>query len=596
MGMGATNSVERVAASTGQGGPVEVQFAPAQDVPHGGVLLALPALLVSGLLRHVRSYFQLPRGYYALPSILLLLAFLALARLKSLEDLRYGAPGEWGKLLGLDRIPEVRTLRTKLAYLAEQGQPAAWSAQLCHDWLHADPEQAGVLYVDGHVRVYNGSQTALPRHYVARQKLCLRATTDYWINALDGQPFCVLNKAVDPGLIQVLEGDLIPRLERDLPVLASAEQLADDPLRHRFTLVFDREGYSPALFKRLKQQRIACLSYHKYPGEDWPVEEFSPRQVTLASGHTVTMQLAERGTFLSGKLWVRELRKLTESGHQTAILSTDYRADLAPMAAAMFARWSQENFFRYMRQHYHLDRLVDYQTEPLADATQVVNPAYRELDKQIRRTTATLNRRLAQFGTLALAAEQTPEAITTTNTTEATEATEAIEATGATEATEATKVTKATSQDPAQLQADIVQLQHAVATYKAQRQDLERHISAAELPEHAQFSRLSTDRKLLMDTIKMIAYRAETAMAQCVRETMTRPDDARRLLQALYGTDADLLPDEHNATLTVRLHHLANHCSDDAIRHLCAELNATETIFPGTQLRMVYELVSTRNP
>jgi len=588
MGMGATNSVERVAASTGQGGPVAIHFEPAQDVPHGGVLLALPALLVSGLLDQVKSYFQLPRGYYGLPSVFLLLAFMALARLKSLEDLRYCAPGEWGQLLGLDRIPEVRTLRCKLAYLADQGQPAAWSAQLCHDWLHADPEQASVLYVDGHVRVYNGQQTALPRHYVARQKLCLRATTDYWINALDGQPFCVLNQAVDPGLIQVLERELIPRLELALPVLASAEQLANDPLRHRFTLVFDREGYSPALFQRLKQQRIACLSYHKYPAEDWPLEEFSPRSVTLASGHTVTLKLAERGTFLGGKLWLRELRKLTESGHQTAILSTDYRSDLAPMAAAMFARWSQENFFRYMRQHYHLDRLVDYQTEPLPDTTQVVNPAYRELDKQIRRTTTTLNRRLAQFGTLALAPEPTSEAsINTTNTPKATEATEA---------TKATKATKATSQDPAQMQTEIIQLQQTLATDKAERKTLKRHITAAELPKEAQFSRLSTDRKQLIDTLKMIAYRAETAMAQCLRETMTRHDDARSLLRALYNTEADLVPDQQNATLTVRLHHMANHSADDAIRHLCDELNATETLFPGTNLRLIYEFVSTQNP
>ena len=56
------------------------------------------------------------------------------------------------------------------------------------------------------------------------------------------------------------------------------------------------------------------------------------------------MQLAERGTGLSNQLWVREIRKLTSLGHQTAMLATDYRSDLAPLAVAMFARWSQENF------------------------------------------------------------------------------------------------------------------------------------------------------------------------------------------------------------------------------------------------------------
>ena len=90
---------------------------------------------------------------------------------------------------------------------------------------------------------------------------------------------------------------------------------------------------------------MSNLGYHKFPGEDWPEEEFLPAQVRLPSGERVTMDLAERGTGLSNGLWVRELRKLTDRGHQTAILCTDYRSEAAPLAMAMFARWLQENFF-----------------------------------------------------------------------------------------------------------------------------------------------------------------------------------------------------------------------------------------------------------
>src|SRR2546430_16444803 len=67
------------------------------------------------------------------------------------------------------------------------------------------------FYFDGHVRVYHGDQTALPRHYVARERLCLRATTDYWVNAMDGQPFPYVNKEADPGLIATPQQDVIPR-------------------------------------------------------------------------------------------------------------------------------------------------------------------------------------------------------------------------------------------------------------------------------------------------------------------------------------------------------------------------------------------------
>ncbi|MGH8566364.1 MAG: cell division protein ZapB, partial [Gammaproteobacteria bacterium] len=548
MGRGATATLERLAASLGQLSAMAPRFEDALDIPKGGVLLALPALLVCGLLRHAGQYFQLPPGFYGLETIFLLLAFMALARLKSIEALRYCAPGEWGKLLGLDRIPEVRTLRAKLKHLAEQGQAFEWSAALCTEWMAATPEEAAVLYVDGHVRVYHGSQTRLPKHYVARERLCLRATADYWVNAMDGQPFFVVSQAVDPGLLQVLEHEIIPRLERDLPREPTPEELAADPLLHRFTVVFDREGYSPAFIARMKQKRIACLTYHKHPGEDWPLEEFLPTEATLPSGEPVTMKLAERGTFLGGEGWVREIRKLTDTGHQTAILSTDYRSKTARLAGAMFSRWSQENFFRYMRQHFSLDSLVDYRTEAIPETTRVFNPAYRTLDGQVRKKLGILNRKRAEFGALTLEGEIEPLKV---------------------EIFERRK---------AELQEGIAALQEEVAALKAERKATKRHIPFHDLPEEERFKRLSTQSKHFIDTIKMIAYRAETAMAQTLREKMARYDDARSLLRAVYSSEIDLLPNAQEKTLTVRLHPLANQSSDDAVRHLCAELNRTELL------------------
>jgi len=562
MGMGAADVEGRLAASVGQLDAVAPRFAPALDVPQGGVLCALPALLAMGLLEGIERHLTLPKGYYGLDSLLMLLAFMALARLKSIESLRYCAPGEWGKLLGLDRAPEVRTLRAKIQRLAQGEQPAQWSAALCERWMAGAPEQAGVLYIDGHVRVYHGRQTQLPRHYVARQRLCLRATTDYWVNAMDGQPFFVVNQVVDPGLIQVLEQQIVPQLEQRLPAQLDQAQLAADPLRHRFTLVFDREGYSPGLLLRMKAQRIACLTYHKFPGEDWSEEEFAPCQVRLVSGEAVTLQLAERGTRLSNGLWVRELRKRADSAHQTAILCTDYRSEAAPLALAMFARWSQENFFKYTREHYSLDRLVEYRTEVISDPLRVVNPAYRHLDGQVRSFTGKLTRRLAQFAALALEETIEPEHV------------------------------EPFLRRKAALQDEIEILQHELDTLKTKRKETPHHIPLDELPEEARFRQLSSQSKQLIDTIKMIAYRAETAMANSLREHLARPDEARRLLRALYTSEADLLPDPDAGTLTVRLHHGANAASDQAIGKLCEELNATETVFPRTNLRLVLKLGS----
>jgi transposase-like protein len=570
MGMGATNTLGRVAASMGLVQGIPFEFQRALDVVNGGVLLALPALLAVGLLRHTDEHFSLPRGYYRLDSLFLLLAFMALVRLTSIESLRYSPPGEWGKLLGLDRIPEVRTLRDKLKHLSSAEQPAKWSAELCRDWMEGAPDEAGMLYVDGHVRVYHGNQTKLPRHYVSRQRLCLRATVDYWVNAMDGQPFFRISKTVDPGLIKVLEQDIVPRLEQDVPNQPTADELEADPNLHRFTLVYDREGYSPGLLLRMKKRRIACLTYHKFPKDQWADEEFHSYQVSLGTGEVIQMDLAERGTYLGSKpgerLWVREIRKRTKSGGQTSILATDYQSELAPIAAGMLSRWCQENFFRYMRIHYGLDRIIDYSTEEIPDTTTVVNPAHRELDGLVRKKIGILNRLLAEFGGLSMEGELTPANA------------------------------KRYERKKAALQEQIALLQAEVERLKEERKATDRHIPISQLPEDMRFARLRTQSKHLIDTIKMIAYRAETSMAHVLREQLSRPDEARSLLREIYHTEADLLPNHADKTLTIRLHHLANHCSDAALLHLCSELNSTETLFPGTDLRLVYEVVSSQNP
>jgi hypothetical protein len=561
MGRGATATAERVLASLGVIEEHAPQFTAAVDVPNGGVLLALPALLVSGLLHRVEKFFRLPAGFYGLQTILLLLAFMALARLRSIESLRYLSPGEFGKILGMDRAPEVRTLRIKLRHLAGLEQAFEWSAELSKEWMMMMPEEAAVLYADCHVRVYHGKKQ-LPKHYVARQRLCLAASADYWVNAMDGKPFFVVNQAVDPGLLQTLEHDIVPRLERDVPNQPNAEELAADRLLHRFTIVFDREGYSPDFFARMMARRIACLSYRKRPGEDWPPKEFIPAEIRLPSGELTTILLAERGTRLSNGLWVRELRKLTEGGHQTSFISTDYRSAASCLASRMFARWSQENFFRYMRQNYNLDGLVDYGTGEIPDATRVVNPAHRRLDGMVRKKAALLRCKVAEFGAINLEDDIEPKKV------------------------------EAFAQRKSEMQEVIAYLQREVDDLKAQRKATKRHVTYKELPAEARIERLSTQSKHLIDTIKMIAYRAETAMVQIVREKMMRNDDARSLLRAIYQTEADLVPDQRAKTLTVRLHPLANASSDEAVRHLCDEINATETIFPGTDLRVIYELIS----
>ena len=313
LGVATTRVEERLLASLGKLQAAPIHFEVVDDVPKGGVLCALPALLSLGLLRHHQEHFTLPAGYYPLETIFLSIGFLALARVPSFEALRYEPPGEWGKLLGLDRIPEVRTLREKIQLLCQEGPEVRhWSGTLAQEWMEVQPESAGVLYIDGHVRVYHGQQTELPRRYVARQKLCLRGTTDYWVNAMDGQPFFVVTQAVDPGLLKVLEEQIVPRLLVEVPRQPTAQALAANRYLARFTTIFDRAGYSPEYFKKQWEQRIAVTSYHKFPQGQWADEEFSLHKVRLVNGEEVELMLAERGVCLSNGFWVREVRQRDE--------------------------------------------------------------------------------------------------------------------------------------------------------------------------------------------------------------------------------------------------------------------------------------------
>jgi transposase-like protein len=563
MGYGTTRPLERVMASCGLLTSAELEFVAADDVPNGGVLCALPALLAEGLLRHTRTFYRLPPGFYPLESIFLALALLALVRCRSLEQSRYLSPGEWGKLLGLDRLPEVKTLRRKISDLCGQdGQAAQWQSRLAGEWmLGAHSQSVGLFYADGHVRVYHGSLTDLPRRYVARERLCLRGTTDYWINGLGGAPFFVLTQPVNPGLIAVLRQHIVPRLVAEAPQ-PDAEVLEADALLPRLTLIFDREGYSPDFFAELKAQRIAILTYHKFPGEKWPAAEFAPHTVRLHNGEIIELELAERGTRLSNGLWVREVRKLNaSSGAQSSILSTDMRLDLTRIAADIAARWSQENFLKYMREHYGLDRLIEHGTQALPEAMVVVNPAWRRLNQSVRRESARLYRLRAEFGARALPAQPSTQQV------------QNFERRGG------------------ELQEKIQAQELSISALKEKRRQAPTKLTLKELPETERFAQLKTEKKHFIDTIKLIAYRAESALAGEIREALSRDDDGRALLRRLFVTPANLRPDPVAQTLTVELHRLGSPLQDLAVAHLCQLLTDSQTLFPTTNLRLIFRQV-----
>ena len=260
------------------------------------------------------------------------------------------------------------------------------------------------------------------------------------------------------------------------------------------------------------------------------------------------------------------MRHLDKSGHQTSILSTDYRHDITRQSAAMFARWNQENFFKYMRQHYGLDRLVEYGVSPLPETTQLVNPAWRTLDVQVRRLGAELHRQHAAFSAHILSPGQNDPVSAARHEAKKGEALAAIE-----------------------------QKQIQITELKALRKTHPRHILIKDLPPEDRVAQLRGGRKHFIDTIKLIAYRAETALVELARETLRRGDDARSFVRGLLQSTINLRPDPQRGQLRIEVHGQANPIHDQAAFHLCEELNATETRYPGTDLRLHYTFLRSSN-
>jgi hypothetical protein len=290
MGIACTRPCERVLAALGRlPGGAPTKFQPCRDVSFGGVLCFTglgsqwPVSPFGELAGALRLLHEVPRDF--------VVGLHGLVPHQDRRTTQYEQPGELGKLMGLDRIPEVRCLRNKVSQLSQDEGPQRWAGTLSQEWMEQNSELAGTLYVDGHVRLYHGRLTKLPKRYVTRQRLCLRGTTDYWVNDALGQPFFVIERSLDHGMLEALRSDIVPRLLKDVPGQPTDEQLQADPHLSRLVIIFDREGYSPSFFRQMWQDhRIACITYHKYPKKVWPESWFTETEVTMPNGEVVSMK------------------------------------------------------------------------------------------------------------------------------------------------------------------------------------------------------------------------------------------------------------------------------------------------------------------
>src|SRR5262245_547223 len=364
------------------------RFREGASVPGAGVLLAVPCLVDSGLFRISRRlYGEIGPAFYGLRTTLLTLLLMALLRIKRPEQLKERDPAAFGRLLGLDRAPEVKTLRRRLTRLAAHHCAEQLGAELARLRVDQRGHLMGFLYVDGHVRAYHGHRAITSKAYVPRRHLAMPASTDYWINDRSGDPLLVITGDVDAALTKAL-----PRL------LGEVRDLVGE---RRVTIVFDRGGWSPRLFGTMIKDGFDLLTYRKGWCRRINARRFIRRRAEL-DGRSVDYLLHDQPVgFLKGKLRLRQVTRLCDDGHQTQVITSRWDLRDIEVADRMFERWRQENFFKYMREEFLLDALIDYQIEPEDPTRTIPNPKRRALDKAIRAGRADLAKLEREYGAAA---------------------------------------------------------------------------------------------------------------------------------------------------------------------------------------------------
>jgi hypothetical protein len=467
-----------------------------------------------------------------------------LLRIKRPEALKEHSPPDLGRLVGLDRAPEVKTLRRKLTRLASLGRAEEFGRALARRRVASHSAALGFLYVDGHVRAYHGGRE-IPKTHVARIRLAMPATTDYWINDARGDPVLVLTAQANAGLVEMLP-----------PVLDEVRKLLGD---RRVTVVFDRGGWSPKLFAKMIADGFDVLTYRKQPFRKVARHAFVERTETF-DDRKVTYRLADQRVKLRRcKPMLRQVTRLSDNGHQTSIITS--RTDLADVEVAfrMFERWKQENFFKYLREEYALDALADHRAEQDDPERDVPNPKRKAIDAEVAAVRAEVANHMARCGLgpasaiklLAMAAG------------------------------------KSSRRSTPEIAAVFSSLKRYMSLVRRQAKVPQR-VPVRDVVQGS-VVKLATERKHITNVLKMTAFQMETTLVRLVTPHYKRADDeVRTLVQTALASAADL--DLTDTELRVTLAPLSSPHRSRAISALCDELNKSSVAFPGTNLRLRFAI------
>lgn len=374
------------------------------------------------------------------------------------------------------------------------------------------------------------------------------ATTDFWVNDSNSEPLFYVTAEANNSLLSMLDNEVIPQLR----VLAGEGK--------RVTLIFDREGWSPDCFEKWFKGGFDVITYRKGKYDPWPQESFMEVESEVG-GKGVKYLLGERSVRVRKDFWMREVRRLCDDGHQTSVMTTRQDLDFAQIARRMFARWNQENFFRYMREEYALDHLVTNGVEQ-ADVERLVgNPEKKEKRKAIAKLKEQLENLKKEYGDKALLNDETRRPTMR----------------GFNIANRGDKK-------------EIIGLEQQIEKAQKDLKAIPDKIPVKQLMAEHEIVRLETERKMLTDAVKMACYRAETSLLNLLGPYFARnKDEGRAFLKSVFQQPADIIPDEDEGILKVEFHTMSNPRSNRALSELCKIMTEQSYVYPGTEMKLVFK-------
>jgi len=571
-------SLERFAARVGLLDDAQPLFVPCEHLEFAGGLLAIAAAATDPFLPLARkAYGTFGAAFYGVRTMLLTLLVMALLRIKRPEWLRRHNPVKLGRILGLDRAPEVKTLRRRLHHFERCGQATELMHELAEARAYQYDGSVDIVQVDGHQVVYHGEKK-IGEVFSTRCKKVVKAQTENWVHLPGGFPLLAITSEFNQALSQVLP-DILAKTRATLGI----ESLC---------CCFDRGGYNVLQFEQLIAEGFDLITYRK--GDSEPIDEsfFPPGPVTIRNRtyprapyeHDIELKIYEpvdrgpnskpgrRDTKRTLKL--REIRILRKDGGQTAILTScsSSKRSAESVAALLFERiGSQENNFKYLREEFLLDALPSYHSEAINSNLDHPNPAYTELEKNAAKLRQARNKLLGKYAD-AFTGADSDAAVASLLELRQDESAQR----GKLSAKQRQSLAK-DADELATIQCRLEQIASELA-----------HTPARESLSAAGYRRLTSELRQFMNLVKTSAYHIETALVDLLSpHYRNSEDEARSIIAAALRSSGSLRL--RPGQLVIQLEPQGEPRRTRAINQVTAELTARQIRFPGSTRTIVFE-------